>query len=56
MNLARPLGLALATATMIAASPVAAQQAPYKLGIVTFLSGERPPAPSGSLRAMPASW
>ena len=39
MNLARPLGLALATAAMIAASPVAAQQAPYKLGIVTFLSG-----------------
>ncbi|MFY9993035.1 MAG: ABC transporter substrate-binding protein [Rhodoplanes sp.] len=45
MKCPRRLGFALVVAAMVAASPLAAQQdqqaqqAPYKLGIVTFLSG-----------------
>ena len=39
MKCPRRLGFALVVAAMITASPLAAQQAPYKLGIVTFLSG-----------------
>lgn len=39
MIAARLFAVALAGAATVAAGPVAAQQAPYKLGIVTFLSG-----------------